>query len=163
MITWRVTITSKINIKVISLWWLANIQSQIYTTLRQSMAMAPSGESINANFRIMIKPKMMEDLPVLRIIMMGHKFPPLTQTDYKQIFPHFSPICHSLKRETSSAFPKYNCQHGKLTPVQPHRITFCSRSTSKSLVLEQCQKVLVQEWFIFNFLYFCGQHQELAS
>ena len=31
----------------------------------------------------------------------------------KQNTPNFSWICHSLKRETSSAFPKYHCQHGK--------------------------------------------------
>ena len=38
-----------------------------------------SRQSINANFRILERPKMMEDLPVLRIIKMGHKFPSLTK------------------------------------------------------------------------------------
>ena len=38
----------------------------------------PSRQSINANFRISVKPKMMEDLPVLKIIMIRCKFPPLT-------------------------------------------------------------------------------------
>ena len=78
MITWRFAIKSKTNIKVRNLWWLANVQGQMFITLNQLMAMALSGESINANFRILEKPKMMEDLPVLRIIMMGYKFPPLT-------------------------------------------------------------------------------------
>ena len=41
--------------------------------------MALSRQSIDANFKILEEPKMMEDLPALRILMMGHKFPPLTQ------------------------------------------------------------------------------------
>ena len=76
-ITQRVIIKSKIDIRVRSLWWLANVQSQMFIELSQLMAMALSGQSINASFRILERPKMMEDLPVLQIFMMGYKFPPL--------------------------------------------------------------------------------------
>ena len=77
-ITQRVTIKSKINIKVRSLWWLASIQSHMFILLSQLMAMALNGQSNDANFRILERHKMMEDLPVLKIIIMGFKFPPLT-------------------------------------------------------------------------------------
>ena len=75
-ITWGVIIKTKIDIRVRSLWWLANIQSQMFIALSQLMAMALSRWSIDASFRILERPKMMEDLPVLKMIMMGYKFPP---------------------------------------------------------------------------------------
>ena len=78
-VTQKVTIKSKINIKARSLWWLANVQSQMFISLSQLMAMALSRWSIDANFRVLERPKMMEDLLVLKIVMMGQKFPPLTQ------------------------------------------------------------------------------------
>ena len=79
MATCRVAIKSKTDIKMRSLWWLARIQSQMFTALSQSMAMALSGQSIDNNFKILEEPKMMENLPLLRIIRMGHKFPLLTE------------------------------------------------------------------------------------
>ena len=72
-----VIIKSKINIRARSLWWLANIQSQMFIELSQLMAMALNGQSIDASFSILERPKMMEDLPVLKMFMMGYKFPPL--------------------------------------------------------------------------------------
>ena len=47
--------------------------------LSKSMAMALSRQSIDANSKILGESRMTEYLPVLRIIMMGHKFPLLTQ------------------------------------------------------------------------------------
>ena len=44
----------------------------MFIALSLLMAMDLSRQSINANFRILERPKMMEDLPVLKIIMMGY-------------------------------------------------------------------------------------------
>ena len=49
--------------------------------------MAQYGQSIIANFNILGKPRMMEDLPVLKIIMMGHTFPLLTQNQIQLNHP----------------------------------------------------------------------------
>ena len=43
--------------------------------IKPVMAMALCRQSVNANFKILVEPRMMEDLPVLRIIMMAHKLP----------------------------------------------------------------------------------------
>ena len=73
-----------------SLWWLASTQNQMSTALSQFMAMALYEQSNNTNLKILGEPKMMEDLPVLRIIRMDHKFPLLTQNwiqiNHPQIF-----------------------------------------------------------------------------
>ena len=50
----------------------------MYSILSQSMEMALCRQLITDNFMILGKYRMMEDLPVLRIIMMGHKFPLLS-------------------------------------------------------------------------------------
>ena len=50
----------------------------MFIVLNHLMTMALNGQSVNANFRILERLITKEDLPVLKIIMMGHKFPPLT-------------------------------------------------------------------------------------
>ena len=64
---------------------LACAQSQMYTVSSLSMAMALHRPLITDNSKILGEPRMMEDLPVFRIIMMGYKFPLLIQN---QIWPN---------------------------------------------------------------------------
>ena len=95
--TQRVAIKSKTDIRMRSLWCLANVQSQMFTTLSQSMAMVwadsqsmpPSRSWKNSNDGRLTSPQ---------IIMMGHKFPFLTKTDYKWITPQF-PISMPLTQK----------------------------------------------------------------
>ena len=134
-ISQRVIIKFKIDIRVRSLWWLANIQSQMFITLSQLMAMALNGQSINASFRILERPKMMEDLPLLKNDHdevqvpffnpkpMNSKTPPILH----QYATHLKgrPPMHSLSTNTGMG-------SSGLRPAQPQRVTFCSRCAGNS-------------------------------
>ena len=134
-ITQRVLIKSKINIRARSLWWLANIESQMFIELSQLMAMALSRQSINASFRILERPKMMEDLPVPQHIHDGVQVPSFNPKPMTSKTP---PILHGYTTRSKgrptvhSLSTTIGVGSSGLRPAPPQRVTFCSRCTGNS-------------------------------
>ena len=55
--------------------WLVCTWNQVYIALSQSVAMAQLELSTNANSKILLKSRILEDLLILNPINIGYKFP----------------------------------------------------------------------------------------
>ena len=104
------------NIKARSLWLLVGTQNHMFITSRQLMAMALPEWSINANSRILVKPRMMEDLPVLNLIMMGYKFPPSILRQNYQNHPQMCMIMPLTQKGDLQCFPTSTFETNILIP-----------------------------------------------
>ena len=108
---------------------------------------------------------MMDDLPVIRT-MMGHKFPLLIQNHSTKTLVNTQHYATHSKGRPPMLFLSTTASVGSsgLRPAQVQRVNLLFYVHWQIFLdLEQCQEVLVLEWFIFIFEYFCGQHLKLAS
>ena len=99
----------KMNIKVKSLSLLAGIRSIIFTTLSQLVAMAGCSLSTEIACRISKDPRRQRTYQS-RYVQKSLHIPSYIHKTIILVYPQIKPICHSLKRRTSSAFPKYKIQ-----------------------------------------------------
>ena len=148
-----------------SLWWLASAQSQMSNALSESMAMALSEQSINTNFMFLEEPKMIEGLPNPQDTHDRAQDPSCYLKLITIKSPQDShPYTTHLKGRHPVPFLSTTTVMGssRLRPAQPQTVTFCSRCTGKPefrTMPEGADPAVIH----FYFLYFCGQHLELAS
>ena len=139
----------------------------MFTTLSQLMAMALSGRSNRCQLQDLGETQIDGGLTSPQNYHDGVQVPSFNpKTNKYKITPNFTSICHSLERETSSAFPKYHHQHGKQwtetnTTSESHLFVLCVLANLSGFrtIPESAGPGVVH---FLPFYMFCGQHQELA-